>query len=79
MTHFLYADNVLIFYRASPKNLRAIHSAFELYASLSGQVVNWEKSNIYFYKGVSSAKIWDLLSICGMKKGGKSLHYLGGF
>ena len=75
--HFFYADDVLIFCRASLKNLRAILSAFELYASLSGQIVNWEKSNVYFGKGVSHTRIRDLLSICGMKRSGESLHYLG--
>ncbi|PON62341.1 hypothetical protein PanWU01x14_138660 [Parasponia andersonii] len=67
LTYFLYADGVLIFCRASPKNLRAVHSAFELYGSLSGRVFNWEKSNIYFGKRISPTKIRDLLSICGMK------------
>ncbi|PON33836.1 hypothetical protein PanWU01x14_349330 [Parasponia andersonii] len=59
------------------KNMKAIHSAFELYGSLSGQIVNWEKSHIYFGKGVSFARIWDLLFICGIKRGGESLQYLG--
>ena len=71
LTHFLYADDVLIFYRASPKNLGAVHSTFELYGSLLGQLVNWEKSNIYFCRGISPAKIRDLLSICDMKRGGE--------
>lgn len=77
LTHFLYADNVLIFCQASPKNPRAVHSTFELYRSLSGQLLNWKKSNIDFGKGISPARIRDLLSICDMKRGGKSLHYLG--
>ena len=77
LTHFLHANDVLIFCRASPKNLRAVHSAFELYGPLLGQMVNWEKFNIYFGKGISPARIRDLLSICDMNRGEESLHYLG--
>lgn len=40
-------------------------------------MVNCDKSNFYFGKGISPAKIRDLLSICGMKRVGESLHYLG--
>ena len=35
--HFLYADDVILFYRASPQNMRVILDAFAFYGSLSGQ------------------------------------------
>ena len=61
-THFLYADDVVLFCRASTQNLRVILNAFELYGPLLGQQVNCEKSSIYFGKGISGPRITDFLS-----------------
>lgn len=58
------------------KNLRAIHAAFDLYANLSGQHVNWDKSHVYFGRGVFSSRISNLTSVGGMKQGCDSLTYL---
>ncbi|PON72728.1 hypothetical protein TorRG33x02_251230, partial [Trema orientale] len=77
LKHSLCIDDVLIFCRASPKNLSAIHLAFELYATLSSRRVNWKKSLIYFGKGISSSRTIALTTVCGLKCGGESLNYLG--
>ena len=56
--------------------MRAIHSAFELYASLSWKKVNWEKSLIYFGRGISFAIIrnWYLFVIWSDEQ---RVNYLG--
>ncbi|KAK3204284.1 hypothetical protein Dsin_018330 [Dipteronia sinensis] len=54
-SYFLYADDVIIFFRASPQNLQVVLDAFALYGSLYGQRVNWEKSSILFGKGISES------------------------
>ncbi|KAK3218756.1 hypothetical protein Dsin_012726 [Dipteronia sinensis] len=76
-THFLYVDDVILFCQASSQNLQVILDVFELFGSLSDQRVNWEKSSIYFSKGISRPKISDFLSMSQMHKGGDSLTYLG--
>lgn len=76
-THFLYADDVLLFFWASLRDLRAILDAFHLYGSLSGQHVNRGKSSIYFGSGVSRSRIYLFLSTSGTCRGGDSMTYLG--
>ncbi|KAK3204926.1 hypothetical protein Dsin_018972 [Dipteronia sinensis] len=67
------------FVDASPHNLQVILDAFALYGSLSlsGQRVNWEKSSIFFGKGISGSRITNFLSMSRMRKGGVSMTYLG--
>ena len=62
-SHFLYTDDVLLFARASVSNLTNIMEAFRLYGSLFGQDVNWEKSFIYFGKGVPYGVASSLLNL----------------
>ena len=76
-SHFLYADDILIFCRASRTNIHKIASVFESYGAISGQVVNWSKSIIYFGRYVSLHRSHMLGSIAGMQKGNLPLHYLG--
>ncbi|KAK3192976.1 hypothetical protein Dsin_024286 [Dipteronia sinensis] len=76
-SHFFYADDVILFCRASPQNLQVILDAFALYGSLSGQRVNWEKSSIFFGKGISGSRITNFLPMSRMCKGGVSMTYLG--
>ena len=47
-THFLFADDTLIFCRATNGNTLALVRLFAKYSALSGQFINWSKSNIYF-------------------------------
>ena len=61
-SHFLYEDDVFLFTCASISNLTNIVEAFHLYGSLSCQNVNWEKSFIYFGKGVLYVVASSLLS-----------------
>jgi hypothetical protein len=76
-THFIYADDVVLFCRAFTQNLHVILDAFELYGPLSGQRVNCEKSSIYFGKGISRTRITDFLSMYRTRKDGDSLTYVG--
>ena len=75
-THFQYVDDMLLFCQASAQNLRVVLDAFEFYGSLSGQYVNWEKSSLYFGRGISEAKIINFLSISSMKRSGDFMTYL---
>ena len=47
-SHLLYADDVIIFCRASLANCRAILTILEKYAAWSGQKFNPQKSRAYF-------------------------------
>ncbi|KAK3189548.1 hypothetical protein Dsin_029109 [Dipteronia sinensis] len=76
-THLLYADDVLIFCRGTVRNLRRVVHAFRVYGSISGQLVNWSKSSIFFGSSVSPAWISSLRSLVGMQIGQLPFSYLG--
>ncbi|KAK3229884.1 hypothetical protein Dsin_001765 [Dipteronia sinensis] len=76
-THLLYADDVLIFYRGTVRNLKNIMSAFKVYGNISGQLVNWGKSSIYFRSSVFPSRIGRLQSLVGMQIGQLPFSYLG--
>ncbi|KAI9199991.1 hypothetical protein LWI28_001193 [Acer negundo] len=76
-THLLYANDVLIFYRGTQKNLKHIMGAFRDYGDNSGQLVNWGKSSIYFGSSISFSRIGSLQSLVGMQIGQLPFSYLG--
>ncbi|KAL8510795.1 hypothetical protein ACS0TY_017570 [Phlomoides rotata] len=56
-TYLLYADDVLVFCKASRRNARCLKHILDTYAGLSGQVFNPKKSKAYFGKNVSAQNI----------------------
>ncbi|KAF3441089.1 hypothetical protein FNV43_RR19375 [Rhamnella rubrinervis] len=52
-SYLLYVDDVLMFCRGTYRNMSGIFYALNVYDSLSGQIVNLDKSHIYFRSGVS--------------------------
>ncbi|XP_057812282.1 uncharacterized protein LOC131026399 [Salvia miltiorrhiza] len=51
-SHLLYADDVLLFCKATKRSCRMIDSILQIYASVSGQFCNKAKSTIFFGRGV---------------------------
>ncbi|KAK3221689.1 hypothetical protein Dsin_008714 [Dipteronia sinensis] len=76
-THLLYAYDVLIFCRGTVRNLRRVVHAFRVYGSISGQLVNWSKSSIFFGSSVSPARISSFQFLVGMQIGRLPFSYLG--
>ncbi|XP_050222916.1 uncharacterized protein LOC126673008 [Mercurialis annua] len=76
-THFFYADDILLFGKASMKNMNAISEIFKLYGNLSGQRVSWEKSYIFYGSAVSAARISKFQQVLDIKKGNLPFEYLG--
>ena len=77
VSHLLFADDSLLFFRESTENAREIHDVLQVYCRASGQQVNMEKSSIHFAKGVSATirgEIMDELSVRNMSLSEK---YLG--
>ncbi|KAK2646289.1 hypothetical protein Ddye_021484 [Dipteronia dyeriana] len=77
LTHLLYVDDVQIYFRGTVRNLKNIMNAFEVYGNISGQLVNWGKSSIYFGSSVSLSRIGKLQSLVGMQIGRLLFSYLG--
>ena len=76
-THFLFADDVLLFTKDAFSNLKTILAAFETYTLLSGQEVNWDKSFIFMGTGFRPLMRYKLLHYMSMRHGRDTLTYLG--
>jgi len=74
-SHCLYADDILIFCKATLSNVRNITQLFELYGQYSRQLVNAQKSK--FYSGaLPLSRIYTITSITGFSHGSIPFSYL---
>ncbi|XP_019178261.1 PREDICTED: uncharacterized protein LOC109173479 [Ipomoea nil] len=48
VTHLFFADDSLLFFRATSTEAQTIRNCLDTYSAVSGQVINYEKSNIMF-------------------------------
>ncbi|XP_057808818.1 uncharacterized protein LOC131023288 [Salvia miltiorrhiza] len=76
-THLFYADDILIFCKASCKNARKIKEILDLYGEISGQICNTSKSNIFFSNGVTSNMRVGIKRELGFSLGTLPVNYLG--
>ena len=53
ISHLFFADDSLLFCRASRSDLQVIQNILVLYEQASGQKLNREKTSIFFNKAVS--------------------------
>ncbi|CAN0925181.1 Transposon TX1 uncharacterized 149 kDa protein [Linum grandiflorum] len=52
LTHLLFADDSFFFFRAGIREARALRKVFDVYAAASGQVINYDKSGIFFTRTI---------------------------
>ncbi|XP_057802933.1 uncharacterized protein LOC131018226 [Salvia miltiorrhiza] len=76
-THLLYADDILIFCKASQKNARKIKEILDYYGRLSGQVCSVEKSHVFFGSGVAAVMRRNITRELGFAVGCLPVTYLG--
>ncbi|XP_057806239.1 uncharacterized protein LOC131021166 [Salvia miltiorrhiza] len=76
-THLLYADDILVFCKASVRNAKKIKHILEYYGRLSGQVCSLEKSRVYFAKGVATPMKRGINRVLGFTQGSDHVTYLG--
>ncbi|GAU46013.1 hypothetical protein TSUD_401350 [Trifolium subterraneum] len=75
-THILYADEIMLFCKATQSNVRCILDIFQRYGESSGQIINKQKSKLYA-GGISNARISSLASLLGFMTGSIPFNYLG--
>ncbi|KAL4283361.1 hypothetical protein GQ457_16G031550 [Hibiscus cannabinus] len=66
ITHLLYADDSLLFIRNSVEEANRVKACLDVYATSSGQRVNYDKSSIYFSPSSTAAHriaITDILEV----------------
>lgn len=75
--HLLFADDMVIFANGGKRSVKAIKDTLSLYASWSGQVVNEDKSSIFFSSKILTPRCQLLLRLIGFSEGKFPVRYLG--
>jgi hypothetical protein len=75
-SHCLYADDILIFFKATLSNFKHLTKLFEDYGAYSGKIINVTKSK--FYTGaVPLSKQITVANLTGFKHGSLPFAYFG--
>ena len=77
ISHLLFADDNLIFSRASVADCKVLKEIFDYYAKASGQIFNLEKSSIFFSGRVTNNQLTAIRELLQLKVVSKYEKYLG--
>ncbi|KAL0403885.1 UNVERIFIED_CONTAM: putative mitochondrial protein [Sesamum radiatum] len=77
ISHLLFADDTLIFYRASPKSTRAVLDVLDVYHRASGQEINFSKSFVAFSKNTGEHLCSRIVTELTIRRENKMELYLG--
>lgn len=77
LTYLLFADDTLMFLKATPDNCRNISNLLRAYCHASGQQVSLQKSTVYINANTPSMLAHDLCDILDMPQVNDPGLYLG--
>ncbi|KAH9784956.1 reverse transcriptase domain-containing protein [Citrus sinensis] len=77
ISHLLFADDSLIFTKASEADCLHLKRIFEAYAAASGQLFNYDKSSMFFSGNTSSGAIAAIKNIFQLNVVSRHEKYLG--
>ncbi|XP_027148760.1 uncharacterized protein LOC113749274 [Coffea eugenioides] len=77
LSHLLFADDTLIFCRATKEEAGRVRQLLEIYGKASGQYINIEKSSVFFSKNTEASCIGEVLDELGGMKHVRQSKYLG--
>lgn len=77
ITHLLFADDCIIFSKATLQDVGAIQEALSLYELSSGQKVNFNKTTVSYSKGVSLVRREEMAATLGVRLVDVHDRYLG--
>ena len=77
INHLLFADDSLIFSKATVEECMSLKQIFECYATASGQIFNFEKSSMFFSGSISAEQMTKVRDIFQLKIVSKHEKYLG--
>ena len=77
LTHLFFADDSLIFCRASIQECIHIQSILSEYEAASGQKLNLEKTTLFFSKATSASTQEDIINLLGVPEVKQYEKYLG--
>ena len=77
VSNLLFADDSLLFYRATKNEVETISAILQTYANALGQCINLEKSLVYFSSNTSVDQKQDIQRILGVQEVSRFDSYLG--
>lgn len=77
VTHVMFADDIMIFGKATMKEMQAMDQALNLYSSWSGQCVNKLKSGLLFSSNTQASEVDQISKWSGYGYLRKDALYLG--
>jgi len=77
LSHFLFADDVLLFIKAKGSQFRFVSDLFDGFIKASSLKINLSKSRALFSSGIPPAKIHKLTTISGIRSTTSLDKYLG--
>ena len=77
ITHLLFADDSMLFFKAEERKCRAMHIILTEYERESGEAINFQKSCIFFSRNVSPNSKDLVISILGVQSHLNTGRYLG--
>ncbi|XP_026428902.1 uncharacterized protein LOC113324830 [Papaver somniferum] len=77
ISQLLFVDDCIIFTRATKKDSRRLLKILEAFSAGSGQLINYEKSGIFFSKSVPNNKARDIIGILKVGRIKLDDKYLG--
>jgi len=77
ITHLLFADDAILFCKANIREASILRGILQKYESLSGQMVNLQKSHILFSPNMEESNRVEICNIMGIPEGENLGFYLG--
>ncbi|XP_040995112.1 uncharacterized protein LOC121241423 [Juglans microcarpa x Juglans regia] len=77
VSHLMYADDIVIFANGGKRSMRSLMQVLKCYEGWSGQMLNKDKSAIYFSKSISLSRKGNIILTTGFSEGGFPFKYLG--
>ncbi|KAL9685059.1 hypothetical protein QQ045_022505 [Rhodiola kirilowii] len=77
LSHLFFADDSIFFLKATKQNARVLKANLEDYETISGQKINFDKSEIVFSGNVQEEDKMEIIQILGVKETPMHTKYLG--
>lgn len=77
ISHLLFADDSLLFCRANQGEVQAIYDVLQVYATSSGQCINFENSSIFFNSNIDVDQKERIKAALGIREVDWFESYLG--